>query len=151
MNIPIEYDKEQLLKNKSVSVLKENLSVGDVVCYFDRGSSIPIYGFGIVKLFWKRGNKELVTITKVRNDFTTYDISIELSKYNFIVGLNMDIIYDYYTERNAKGIENVKKELKSVRQKLRYLKKLLHLNKKRFKDLVDSLQNEQHIPNQNQN
>ena len=146
-NIPIKYDKEQLLKNKSVSVLKENLSGGDVVCYFDRGSSIPIYGFGIVKLFWKRGNKELVTITKVRSDFTTYDISIELSEYNFIVGLSMDIIYDYWTERNANEIEEIKKELKSVRQKLRALKKSSHLNKKRFKDLVDSLQNEEHIPN----
>ena len=151
MKEPIEFDKGQLLKNKSVSVLKENLSVGEVVCYFERYISNPIYRFGIVKSFSKRGNTELVVITTVCSDFTTNDSLIELSRYNFIVGLNMDIIYDYYTERNAKGIENVKKELKSVRQKLRDLKKLSHLNKKRFKDLVDSLQNEQHIPNQNQN
>ena len=151
MKEPIEFDKGQLLKNKSVSVLKENLSVGDVVCYFERDSSNPIYRFGIIKSFSKRGNTELVVITTVCSDFTTHDSIIELSRYNFIVGLDMDTIYDYYTERNAKGIENVKKELKSVRKKLRYLKKLSHLNKKRFKDLVDSLQNEQHIPNQNQN
>ena len=151
MNTPIEYDKSQLLKNKSVSVLKENLLVGDVVCYFERDTSNPMYRIGIIKSFSKRGNTELVVISTVRSDFTTYDSPIELSRYNFIVGLNMDTIYDYYTERNEKGIENVKKELKSVRKKLRYLKKLLHLNKKRFKDLVDSLQNEQHIPNQNQN
>ena len=149
--VPIEYDKRQLLKNKSVSVLKENLLVGDVVCYFERDNSNPIYRVGIVKSFSKRGNTELVVITTVCSDFTTNDSLIELSRYNFIVGLNMDVIYNYYTERNAKWIENVKKELKSVRQKLRYLKKLSHLNKKRFKDLVDSLQNEQHIPNQNQN
>ena len=151
MNIPIDFDKGQLLKNKSVSVLKENLIVGDVVCYFERDNSNPIYRVGIIKSYSKRGNTELVAISTVRSDFTTYDNPIELSRYNFIVGLNMDTIYDYYTERNTKGIENVKKELKSVRQKLRYLKKLSHLNKKRFKDLVDSLQNEQHIPNQNQN
>ena len=149
--VPIEYDKRQLLKNKSVSVLKENLLVGDVVCYFERDNSNPMYRVGIIKSFSKRGNTELVVISTVRSDFTTYDSPIELSRYNFIVGLNMNTIYDYYTERTAKGIENVKKELKSVRQKLRDLKKLSHLNKKRFKDLVDSLQNEQHIPNQNQN
>ena len=147
MKVHLNFDKGQLLKNKSVSVLKENLLVGEVVCYFERYISNPIYRFGIVKSFSKRGNTELVVINTVRSDFTTYDNSIELSSYNFIVGLNMDTIYDYYTERNAKGIENVKKELKSVRQKLRDLKKLLHLNKKRFKDLVDSLQNEEHIPN----
>ena len=147
----IDFDKAQLLKNKSVSVLKEKLLVGDVVCYFERESSNYIYRFGIVKSFSKRGNTELVVITTVCSDFTTHDSIIELSRYNFIVGLNMDTIYNYYTERNTKGIENVKKELKSVRQKLRDLKKLSHLNKKRFKDLVDSLQNEQHIPNQNQN
>ena len=145
--VPIEYDKRQLLKNKSVSVLKENLLVGDVVCYFERDNSNPIYRVGIIKSYSKRGNTELVAISTVRSDFTTYDNPIELSRYNFIVGLNMDTIYNYYTERNTKGIENVKKELKSVRKKLRYLKKLLHLNKKRFKDLVDSLQNEQNIPN----
>ena len=151
MKEPIDFDKSQLLKNKSVSVLKENLLVGEVVCYFERYISNPIYRFGIVKSFSKRGNTELVVITTVCSDFTTNDSLIELSRYNFIVGLNMDVIYNYYTERNAKWIENVKKELKSVRQKLRYLKKLSHLNKKRFKDLVDSLQNEQHIPSQNQN
>ena len=32
----IEYNKRQLLENESVSVLKENLLVGDVVCYFER-------------------------------------------------------------------------------------------------------------------
>ena len=46
-------------------------------------------------------------------------------------------------------IEELNKELKSIKQRLRALKKSTHLNKKRFKDLVDSLQNEQHIPNQN--
>ena len=151
MKIPIDFDKGQLFKNKSVSVLKENLLVGDVVCYFERDNSNPMNRVGIVKSFSKRGNTELVVISTVCSDFTTHDSIIELSRYNFIVGLNMDTIYDYYTERNANGIENVKKELKSVRQKLRDLKKLSHLNKKRFKDLVDSLQNEQHIPNQNQN
>ena len=145
--VPIEYDKRQLLKNKSVSALKENLLVGDVVCFFERDSSNHMYRFGIVKSFSKRGNTELVVISTVCSDFTPHDSIIELSRYNFIVGLNMDTIYDYYTERNAKGIENVKKELKSVRQKLRDLKKLSHLNKKRFKDLVDSLKNEQNIPN----
>lgn len=147
MKEPIEYDKRQLLKNKSVRNLKENLSVGDVVCYFERESSNPMYRFGIVKSFSKRGNTELVVISTVRSDFTTFDISIELSDYNFIVGFNMDTIYNYWSERNSKEIEEVKKELKSVRQKLRDLKKSSHLNKKRFRDLVDSLQNEQHISN----
>ena len=146
MNIPIKYDKEQLLKNKSVSVLKENLSVGDVVCYFKRENS-KAYRFGIVKSFSKRGNTELVVISTVRSDFTTYDSPIELSRYNFIVGLNMDTIYNYWNERNAEDIEEVKNELKSVRQKLRDLKKSSHLNKRRFKNFVDSLQNEQHIQN----
>ena len=140
MKEPIEYDKGQLLKNKSVSVLKEKLLVDDVVCYFERDNSNPIYRFGIVKSFSKRGNTELAVINTVRGDFSTYDNSIELSSYNFIVGLNMDIIYNYYTERNAKGIEVLKKELKSIKQRLRALKKSSHLNKKRFKDLVDSLQ-----------
>ena len=151
MNIPIKYDKEQLLKNKSVSVLKENLSVGDVVCYFDRGSSIPIYGFGIVKSFSKRGNTELVVISEIRQDFTTIDISIELSEYNFIVGLDMYIIYNFRVEQIEKDVDELKKELKCVKFKLRAMKKLSHFIKRRFKDLVDSLQNEQHIPNQNQN
>ena len=147
MTTPIDFDKGQLLKNKSVSVLKENLSVGDVVCYFEHDSSNPIYRFGIIKSFSKRGNTELVIINTVRSDFSTYDSIIELSSYNFIVGLNMDNIYEYYTERNAKGIELLKKELKSIKQRLRALKKTSHLNKKRFKNLVDSLKNEQHIPN----
>ena len=60
MNIPIKYDKGQLLKNKSVSVLKENLLVGDVVCYFERDNSNPMYRVGIIKSFSKRGNTELV-------------------------------------------------------------------------------------------
>ena len=143
----IEYDKRQLLKNKSVHDLKENLLVGDMVCYFERESLNPMYRFGIVKSFWNYCGMELVSITDICSDLSTFDTSIELSEYNFIVGLNMDIIYDYYTERNAKGIENVKKELKSVRKKLRDLKKSSHLSKRRFKDLVDSLQNEQHIQN----
>ena len=147
MKVHLNFDKGQLLKNKSVRDLKENLWVGEVVCYFERKSPKPMYRFGIIKSFSKRGNTELVVITTVCSDFSTHDSIIELSRYNFIVGLNMDTIYDYYTERNAKGIENVKKELKSVRQKLRDLKKLSHLNKKRFKDLVDSLKNEQNIPN----
>ena len=117
------------------------------ICYFERYISNPIYRFGIVKSFSKRGNTELVVITTVCSDFTTYDSPIELSRYNFIVGLNMDTIYNYYTERNAKGIELLKKELKSIKQRLRDLKKLSHLGKRRFKDLVDSLQNEQHIQN----
>lgn len=147
----IDFDKAQLLKNKSVSVLKEKLLVGDVVCYFERESSTYIYRFGIVKSFSKRGNTELVVISVVRNDFTTFDSSIELSRYNFIVGLNMDTIYNHWTARNAKEIEELNKELKSIKQRLRDLKKSTHLNKKRFKDLVDSLQNGQHISNQNQN
>lgn len=148
MQIPIEYDKSKLLKNKSVQYLKENLSVGGVVCYFERGSSYPIYYFGIVKSFLKHGNTEIVVISKLHSDFATFDISVELSKYDFIVGLNIDTIYDYYTEMDAKEIEEVKEELKTVRQELRYLKKSSHLRKRRFKELVDSLQkNEQHIPN----
>ena len=78
MNTPIEYDKSQLLKNKSVSVLKENLLVGEVVCYFERYISNPIYRFGIVKSFSKRGNTELVVITDFCSDLSTFDISIEL-------------------------------------------------------------------------
>lgn len=151
MKIPIDFDKGQLLKNKSVAVLKENLLVGDVVCFFERDSSNPIYRVGIIKSFSKRGNTELVVISTVRSDFTTYDNPIELSRYNFIVGLNMDIIYNYWTERIAKEIEVVKKELKSIKQRLHVLKKSSHLSKRRFKNFVDSLQNEQHIPNQNQN
>lgn len=147
MKEPVEFDKVKLLKNKSVSVLKENLLDRDVVCYFERDNSNPIYRFGIVKSFSKRGNTELVVINTVRSDFSTYDSTIELSSYNFIVGLDMDAIYNYYTERNAKGIELLKKELKSIKQRLRALKKSSRLNKKRFKDLVDSLQNKQHIPN----
>lgn len=150
MKESIDFDKTQLLKNKSVSVLKEKLLVGDVVCYFERENS-KAYRFGIVKSFSKRGNTELVVISVVRNDFTTFDSPIELSRYNFIVGLNMDTIYNHWTARNAKEIEELNKELKSIKQRLRALKKSTHLNKKRFKDLVDSLQNEQHIPNQNQN
>ena len=150
MKIPIDFDKGQLLKNKSVSALKENLLVGDVVCFFERDNSNPIYRVGIIKSFSKRGNTELVVISTVRSDFTTYDNPIELSRYNFIVGLNMDTIYNHWTARSAKGIEELNKELKSIKQRLRDLKKSSHLNKKRFKDLVDSLQNRQHIPNQNQ-
>ena len=107
---PIEYDKRQLLKNKSVSVIKENLLIGDVVCYFERENSNPMYRFGIVKSFSKRGNTELVIISVVRNDFTTFDSIIELSRYNFIVGLNMDTIYNYWAARNAKEKEGLKKE-----------------------------------------
>ena len=151
MKIPIDFDKGQLLKNKSVSVLKENLLVGDVVCYFERDNSNPMNRVGIVKSFSKRGNTELVVISSVRSDFTTYDNPIELSRYNFIVGLNMDTIYNYWTERIAKQIEVVKNELKSIKQRLHVLKKSSHLSKRRFKKFVDSLQNEQHIPNQNQN
>ena len=147
MKEAIDFDKTQLLKNKSVSVLKEKLLVGDVVCYFERESSNYIYRFGIVKSFSKRGNTELVVISVVRNDFTTFDSSIELSRYNFIVGLNMDTIYNHWTARNAKEIEELNKELKSIKQRLRDLKKSTHLNKKRFKVFVDSLQNEEHIPN----
>lgn len=144
---PIEYDKRQLLKNKSVSVIKENLLIGDVVCYFERENSNPMYRFGIVKSFSKRGNTELIVISVVRNDFTTFDSTIELSRYNFIVGLNMDTIYNYWTERNAKEIEGLNRELKSIKQRLRDLKKSSHLSKRRFKNFVDSLQNEQHISN----
>ena len=145
--VPIECDKRQLLKNKSVSSLKENLLVGDVVCYFERDTSNPMYRIGIIKSFSKRGNTELVVISTVRSDFTTYDSPIELSRYNFIVGLNMDTIY--YTnvaEHITKKIEDLKKELKTVRKKLRDLKKSSHLSKqrskdkRRFKDLDDSLQ-----------
>ena len=145
--VPIEYDKRQLLKNESVSVLKEKLLVGDVVCYFERDTSNPMYRIGIIKSFSKRGNTELVVISTVRSDFTTYDNPIELSRYNFIVGLNMDTIYNYWTERIAKEIEVVKKELNSIKQRLRVLKKSSHLSKRRFKNFVDSLQNEQHIQN----
>ena len=147
MKEAIDFDKTQLLKNKSVSVLKEKLLVGDVVCYFERESSSYIYMFGIVKSFSKRGNTELVVISTVRSDFTTYDNLIELSRYNFIVGLNMDTIYNYWTERIAKEIEVVKKELKSIKQRLHVLKKSSHLSKRRFKNFVDSLQHEQHIQN----
>ena len=147
MKIPIDFDKGQLLKNKSVSVLKENLLVGDVVCYFERDTSNPMYRIGIIKSFSKRGNTELVVISTVRSDFTTYDNLIELSRYNFIVGLNMDTIYNYWNERIAKEIEVVKKELKSIKQRLHVLKKSSHLSKRRFKNFVDSLQNEQHISN----
>ena len=147
MNIPIKYDKGQLLKNKSVSVLKENLLVGDVVCYFERDNSNPMFRFGIVKSFLKRCGTEFVVITDICSDLSTFDISIELLEYNFIVGLNMESIYNYWNERNAEDIEEVKNELKTVRQKLRDLKKSSHLNKRRFKNFVDSLQNEQHISN----
>ena len=147
MKIPIDFDKEQLLKNKSVRDLKENLRVGEVVCYFERDTSNPMYRIGIIKSFSKRGNTELVVISTVRSDFTTYDSPIELSRYNFIVGLNMDTIYNYWSERIAKEIEVVKKELNSIKQRLHVLKKSSHLSKRRFKNFVDSLQNEEHIPN----
>ena len=144
----IQYDKRQLLKNESVSVLKENLLVGDVVCYFERESSNPMYRFGIIKSFWKRCGMELVSITDVRSDLSTFDTSIELLEYNFIVGLDMDTIYYTNTAvQITKEIEDLKKDLKTVRQKLRDLKKLSHLSKRRFKNFVDSLQNEEHIPN----
>ena len=133
--VPIKYNKGQLLKNKSVSVLKENLLVGDVVCYFERESSNPMYRFGIIKSFWKRCGIELVSITDVRSDLSTFDTSIELSEYNFIVGLNMDTIYYTNTAvQITKKIEELKKDLKTVRKKLRDLKKSSHLNKRRFKD-----------------
>ena len=147
MKVHLNFDKGQLLKNKSVSVLKENLSVGEVVCYFERKSPKPMYRFGIIKSFSKRGNTELVVINTIVSDFTTSDISVELSDYNFVVGVDMESIYNYWNEQIAKEIEEVKKELKSVRQKLRDLKKSSHLSKRRFKNFVDSLQNEQHIPN----
>ena len=148
MKIPIDFDKGQLLKNKSVSVLKENLIVGDVVCYFERDNSNPMYRVGIIKSFWKRCGMELVSITDVRSDLSTFDTSIELLEYNFIVGLDMDTIYYTNTAvQITKKIEDLKKELKVIKQKLRDLKKSSHLNKRRFKNFVDSLQNEQDIPN----
>ena len=143
----IQYDKRQLLKNESVSVLKENLLVGDVVCYFERDNSNPMYRVGIIKSFSKRGNTELVVINTIVSDFTTSDISVELSEYNFFVDVDMENIYNYWNEQIAKEIEEVKKELKSVRKKLRDLKKSSYLSKRRFKNFVDSLQNEQHIQN----
>ena len=133
--VPIEYDKRQLLKNESVSVLKENLLVGGVVCYFERDSSNPMYRFGIIKGFSKLGNTELVVINNVRSDFTTFNNPFELSRYNFIVGLNMDTIYYTNTAvQITKKIEELKKDLKTVRKKLRDLKKSSHLNKRRLKD-----------------
>ena len=147
MKTPIDFDKVQLLRNKSVRDLKENLSVGEVVCYFERKSPNPMLRFGIVKSFLKRCGTEFVVITDICSDLSTFDISIELLEYNFIVGLNMESIYNYWNERNAEDIEEVKNELKTVRQKLRDLKKSSHLNKRRFKNFVDSLQNEQHISN----
>ena len=147
MKTPIDFDKVQLLRNKSVRDLKENLSVGEVVCYFERKSPNPMFRFGIVKSFLKRCGTEFVVITDICSDLSTFDISIELLEYNFIVGLNMESIYNYWNERNAEDIEEVKNELKTVRQKLRDLKKSSHLNKRRFKNFVDSLQNEQHISN----
>ena len=133
-------NKSELIRNKSVSELKEILSVGDVICYFDRENSNPMNRIGIVKAFSKRGNTEIVIIKNVRRDFTTYDIPIELSRYNFIVGLDINDIYTYWTDQIAKEIEELKKELKTGQQKLRALKKSSHLSKRRFKDLVDSLQ-----------
>ena len=131
----IEYDKRQLLKNESVSVLKEKLLVGDMVCYFERESSNPMYRFGIIKSFWKRCGMELVSITDVRSDLSTFDTSIELSEYNFIVGLNMDTIYYTNTAvQITKKIEDLKKELKVIKQRLRVLKKSSYLNKRRLKD-----------------
>lgn len=131
----IQYDKRQLLKNKSVHDLKENLLVGDVVCYFERESSNPMYRFGIIKSFWKLCGRELVSITDVRSDLSTFDTSIELSEYNFIVGLNMDTIYYTNTAvQITKKIEELKKDLKTVRKQLRDLKKSSHLNKIRLKD-----------------
>ena len=147
MNIPIDFDKEQLLKNKSVRDLKENLRVGEVVCYFERKSPMPMYRFGVVKSFSKRGNTELVVINTIVSDFTTNDISVELSEYNFFVDVDMENIYNYWNEQIAKEIEEVKKELKSIKQRLHVLKKSSHLSKRRFKNFVDSLQNEQHIQN----
>ena len=60
MKVHINFDKGQLLKNKSVRDLKENLMVGEVVCYFERKSPMLMYRFGVVKSFSKRGNTELV-------------------------------------------------------------------------------------------
>ena len=120
----IEYDKRQLFKNESVSVLKENLRVGEVVCYFERKSPMPMYRFGVVKSFSKRGNTELVVISAVRSDLSTFDTSIELSEYNFHVGLNMDTIYyNNVVEQITKKIKDLKKELKVIKQRLRVLKK----------------------------
>lgn len=131
----IEYNKRQLLKNESVSVLKENLLVGNAVCYFERECSNPIYRIGIVKSFWKRRGTDFVVITEICSDLSTFDISVELLEYNFIVGLDMDTIY--YTnvaENITKKIEDLKKELKTVRKKLRDLKKSSHLSKRRLKN-----------------
>ena len=139
MKAPTE-NKIELFRNKSVTELEEILSVGDVVFYFERESSSPMNRIGIIKAFSKRGNTEIVIIKTVRRDFTTYDIPIELSRYNFIVGLDIDDIYNYWTEQIAKEIEEIKKELKIGHQELRALKKSSHLSKRRFKDLVDSLQ-----------
>lgn len=146
MKESIDFDKGRLLKNKSVRDLKENLLVGDVVSYFKRENS-KAYRFGIVKSFSKRGNTELVVISEIRRDFTTIDISIELSEYNFIVGLDMDTIYNFRVEEIEKDVDELKKELKCVKIKLRTMKKLAHFIKRRFKIFVDSLQNEEHIPN----
>ena len=146
MKESIDFDKGRLLKNKSVRDLKENLLVGDVVSYFKRENS-KAYRFGIVKSFSKRGNTELVVISEIRRDFTTIDISIELSEYNFIVGLDMDTIYNFRVEEIEKDVDELKKELKCVKYKLRAMKKLAHFIKRRFKVFVDSLQNEEHIPN----
>ena len=71
MKTPIDFDKGQLLKNKSVRDLKENLSVGEVVCYFERKSPKPMYRFGVVKSFWKRGNTELVVTLCEAEDLTS--------------------------------------------------------------------------------
>ena len=147
----IEYDKRQLLENESVSVLKEKLLVGNAVCYFERECSNPIYRIGIVKSFWKRRGTDFVVITDICSDLSTFDISVELLEYNFIVGLDMDTIYNFRVEEIEKDVDELKKELKCVKYKLRAMKKLSHFIKRRFKNLVDSLQNEQHIPNQNQN
>ena len=146
MKESIDFDKGRLLKNKSVRDLKENLLVGDVVSYFKRENS-KAYRFGIVKSFSKRGNTELVVISEIRRDFTTIDISIELSEYNFIVGLDMDTIYNFRVEEIEKDVDELKKELKCVKLKLRAMKKLAHFIKRRFKVFVDSLQDEEHIPN----
>ena len=146
MKDSIDFDKGRLLKNKSVRDLKENLLVGDVVSYFKRENS-KAYRFGIVKSFSKRGNTELVVISEIRRDFTTIDISIEFSEYNFIVGLDMDSIYNFRVEEIEKDVDELKKELKCVKIKLRTMKKLSHFIKRRFKVFVDSLQNEEHIPN----
>ena len=117
MKTPIDFDKGRLLKNKNVRDLKENLLVGDVVSYFKRENS-KAYRFGVVKSFSKRGNTELVVISEIRSDFTTVDISIELSEYNFIVGLDMDIIYNFRVEQIEKDVDELKKELKCVKYKL---------------------------------